>query len=184
MVGRRNQQKQHQIYGCRAGSKHGKLCFMLNSFPLCHAKGWGEGTELYLNLNLLFEIKLLFPCRKRGSIGSPSAQKPCKCIVTLLAPLCFYPGSCVTLNLFFCLRDQLAFTPHPSGTLHTSFKPPDFIIFFCCYAETPSSKRCCQCVCGSFPACLVEASWGIDGQEMAQAALHRQNNGMSRQQKC
>lgn len=37
---------------------------------------------------------------------------------------------------------------------------------------------------GSFPACLVEASWGIDGQEMAQAALHRQNNGMSRQEKC
>lgn len=44
--------------------------------------------------------------------------------------------------------------------------------------------RSSVCVHGSFLACLAEASQGIDGQEIAQAALHRQNDGMSRQKKC
>lgn len=49
-------------------------------------------------------------------------------------------------------------------------------------AETVSKSS--MCVYSSFPARLVEASQGMDGQEMAWAASCKQNDGTSRQEKC
>lgn len=91
---------------------------MLSSFSLCHAKGRGGGTELYLNLNLLC-LKLNQPSPAEAGAG----QQPL--CAGALQTGCHLAGNSVhlswlprTLGFYFCLGNQLALTPHSPGTLN------------------------------------------------------------------
>lgn len=137
--------------------------------PSSHQRQGRRSRAVLESKFIVFETKSVFPCRRGGRIVSRWAQEPCKGIVTQLAPLCCYPGTCIPWLLFLPVKSAGFYPTLPWDPAHLSV-----ILFFFFFSVmqgvTKTVSESSTCVYSSFPACLAQASQGMDGQEMACAA--------------